>query len=472
MSDSIHKNKKILIVTDAWYPQVNGVVRTLTHTRDELILKGHDVTMLTPEGFRTIPCPTYPEIRLALFPASKVAKFIRQISPEIIHIATEGPLGLAARNFCLRNGLHFTTGYHTRFPEYVHSRFRLPLSVSYLFLKWFHKNAQAVMAPTQKVISDLGDHGIGHAVLWPRGVDLELFSPPKSRRKNKTPILLYVGRVAVEKNLEAFLKLNIDAEKWIVGDGPARPALEKAYPDTIFHGMKPKEDLPEYYGKADIFVFPSQTDTFGLVLLEAMACGLPVAAYPVTGPIDVIGSSDAGVLDNDLGVAVKQALKIDRRHARSHAEGFSWSHATNIFEGHLVLAQKDDEYSPASNPYKNNTGLLRAANALKHSLGGLRFALHEESAFRQELFLAIILITFAIWLPASPIETLIMIGSVIFVLIIELVNSSVESAIDRISYEKHGLSKRAKDYGSAAVFLALIWCAIVYLVMIYQYYFS
>ena len=465
------KNKTVLIVTDAWLPQVNGVVRTLHHTRDELIRKGYNVVMLTPEGFRTFPCPTYPEIRLSLFPASKVAKIIRTLAPDIIHIATEGPLGLSARNFCSRNKMCFTTGYHTRFPEYIQSRFRLPLKLSYVFLRWFHKKSQAVMAPTHKVISDLNEYGINHAVLWPRGVDLELFAPPKLKKKNRKPILLYVGRLAVEKNLEAFLSIDIDAEKWIVGDGPARPSLEKAFPDAVFHGMKPKEELAEYYGKADVFVFPSKTDTFGLVLLEAMACGLPAAAYPVTGPIDVIGSSGAGALDNDLHTAITKALKISRKKTRAYAEKFSWSHATDIFESHLVLSGQQDEYSVANNPYKSNSGIYRAIIALKHSIDGLRFAIHEESAFRQELLLALILIPLAIWLPASETQKALMIGSVILVLIIELVNSSIEAAVDRISYEKHGLSKRAKDYGSAAVFLSLLMCSMIYIYVMFKIYF-
>lgn len=461
------KSKKhILIVTDAWYPQVNGVVRTLTYTREELTARGHQVTMLTPEGYRTIPCPTYPEIRLALFPASRVAQHIREYSPDVIHVATEGPLGLAARNFCLRNGLDFTTAYHTRFPEYIHSRIRLPLSISYRFVRWFHQPAQAVMAPTRKVISDLSAWRVGNPVLWPRGVDLNLFFPPLKRKKNKKPVLLYVGRVAVEKNIEAFLKLDIDAEKWVVGDGPARVHLEKAFPEAVFFGMKSKEELPDYYGKADLFVFPSKTDTFGLVLLEAMACGLPVAAFPVSGPIDVIGDSPAGALDDDLSQAVLRGLKIKRSDARDYAQNFSWSKATDIFESYLVQRQQPNTYTVLTNPYKDNTGVMRAISAYRNSQDGLRFALNEESAFRQELLLALVLIPLALWLPANLSQTLLMIGAVVLVLIVELLNSSVEAAIDRISYEKHGLSKRAKDYGSAAVFIALVWCLSVYAAVI------
>lgn len=456
----------IMIVTDAWFPQVNGVVRTLTHTRDELIARGHQVTMLTPEFFRTFPCPTYPEIRLSLFPASQVSQFIRKHAPAVIHIATEGPLGLAARNFCLRNGLHFTTAYHTRFPEYIHSRIRLPLRISYGFIRWFHQPSQTVMAPTPQVMSDLEYWRVNNSAIWPRGVDLELFAPPKSAPGNKKPVLLYVGRVSVEKNIEAFLELKLDAEKWVVGDGPALATLKKAYPDAIFHGVKPKEDLPAYYGKADVFVFPSKTDTFGLVLLEAMACGLPVAAYPVTGPIDVVGTSAAGALDDDLEIAVTKALSLSRADARAHAESFSWSKATDIFEGFLVERSGADEYSALTNPHKDNAGVTRALRALVNSYAGLRFALNEESAFRQELLLALVLVPLALWLPASAAETLLMIGAVVLILITELLNSSVEAAIDRISYEHHGLSKRAKDYGSAAVLLSLVLCAIIYITVI------
>lgn len=461
---------RLMIVTDAWYPQINGVVRTLTHTRDELIKKGFDVVMLTPEGFKTFPCPTYPEIRLSLFPSSQVARTIRSASPDMIHIATEGPLGLAARNFCVRNELKFTTAYHTRFPEYIHSRIKLPLFLSYLMIRWFHKPSQAVMAPTQTVVSDLQEWGFSNAVLWSRGVDLDLFSPQKSRKKNKHPILLYVGRVSVEKNLAAFLKLDSNAVKWVVGDGPAMASLKKEFPDVVFHGAKPKEELVAYYQKADVFVFPSKTDTFGLVLLEAMACGLPVAAYPVTGPIDVVGDSKAGALHDNLELAVEKAMTLSRADTRAYAENFSWENATTTFEGFLKNAQVEDEYSSFSNPYKVNTGARRAIKALANSLSGLRFAVNEESAFRQELVLALILIPLALWLPASIEQTLLMIGSVVLVIIAELLNSSIEAAIDRISFEQHGLSKRAKDYGSAAVFLSLLLSALVYATILYDLY--
>ena len=466
---STSRKSHILIVTDAWYPQVNGVVRTLIHTKNELIAKGHKVTLLTPEGFFTIPCPSYPEIRLALFPATKVANIIRQESPDIIHIATEGTIGLAARNFCLRNNLNFTTAYHTRFPEYIYSRTKIPLGLTYAFIRWFHKPSQNVMAPTQQVILDLNAWRIHNTELWPRGVDLDLFKPPSRRTKNKRPILLYVGRVSIEKNIEAFLKIDIDADKWVVGDGPEMASLKKRFPDVIFHGMKTKEELPEFYGKADVFVFPSKTDTFGLVLLEALACGLPVAAYPVTGAIDVIGASNAGALNDDLKKAVHKALKLSSNVARAHAETFSWRTATDIFEACLIHCHTQDEYSVVTNPHKNNIGVKRAINAFNNSWSGLRFAINEESAFRQEVLLALILLPLAFWLPVSDMYKILMAASVLLVLIIELLNSSIEAAIDRISYEHHGLSKRAKDYGSAAVFLSIVLSALIYLSAIHSY---
>ncbi|NBT42078.1 MAG: glycosyltransferase [Alphaproteobacteria bacterium] len=467
---------KILIVTDAWYPQINGVVRTLTKTYTHLKEMGHEVELITPQSFRTIPCPTYPEIRLSVFPGRRVAKKIKHFQPNAIHIATEGPLGLAARRYAIWSGLRFTTAYHTRFPEYLHSRTRLPLSITYWFLRWFHGASHAVMAPTKTVINDLVKWRIGRPVLWPRGVDLNTFNPDNCESDKgtdeayvtsitrldtaKKPIFIYVGRVAVEKNLSAFLELELPGEKHVVGDGPALQNLKRRFPEAVFHGAKSMEQLPAYYNRADVFVFPSRTDTFGLVLLEAMGCGLPVAAFPVTGPIDVVGNSGAGALNEDLRRACLAALNIDRAVARQHAETFSWQSATTIFESHLINSQSDaHEYHFSQNPYKDNMGITRAIAAAKHSLAGMIFAIREESAFRQELLLAAFLIPLAIWLPASLSEKILMLLSTVLVLVVELLNSSVEAAIDRISFDQHGLSKRAKDYGSAAVMLALLICA-------------
>jgi diacylglycerol kinase/glycosyltransferase involved in cell wall biosynthesis len=454
--------QKILIVTDAWYPQVNGVVRSLTHTRDTLIEMGNDVTMLTPEFFRTVPCPTYPEIRLSLMPGSRVASFIHELVPDIIHIATEGPLGLAARNFCLRHGLQFTTAYHTRFPEYIHSRFRIPLSLTYGFLRWFHRPSAKVMVPTKTVQEDLTHWRVGTPVLWPRGVDLELFRPVIKRKIKGKPIFLYVGRISVEKNIESFLSLDLEGEKWVVGDGPLLEEIKSRFPDAVYFGMKAKEDLPDFYQKADVFVFPSRTDTFGLVLLEAMACGLPVAAYPVTGPVDVVGSSGAGILDDDLEKACLEALNIPRQKVRRYAETFSWQAATTIFAEHLLKTRPTDAYHIIDNPYKNNIGVKRALNAARHSLSGIRFAITEESAFRQELLLGLPLLVLAFLLPVGLLEQMLMVCSVLLVFIVELLNSSIEAAVDRISLSRHDLSRRAKDYGSAAVMMALIFCGVVY----------
>ncbi|HYJ41902.1 MAG TPA: glycosyltransferase family 1 protein [Steroidobacteraceae bacterium] len=327
---------RILIVTDAWEPQVNGVVRTLKTTARELTKMNHEVRFLTPLDFRTLPCPTYPEIRLSLFPQGGVNRLIREFDPDVLHIATEGPLGLAARRFALRNEFPFTTAYHTRFPEYVHARFRLPLSWSYAWLRHFHGPSKGVMAPTQVVVDDLKANGFTNTRLWSRGVDTDVFHPQPSKRLDSTPpIFLYVGRVAVEKNVEAFLELDLPGSKWVVGTGPALERIRTRYPRVNYLGLLDREELAKVYAAADVFVFPSRTDTFGLVLLEAMACGLPVAAYPVTGPRDVIGDSKAGVLHEDLRTACLGALKLDRADALARAGLFTWRAATEQFLGHL-----------------------------------------------------------------------------------------------------------------------------------------
>ncbi|WP_224044976.1 glycosyltransferase family 4 protein, partial [Paraburkholderia unamae] len=282
---------KVMIVTDAWEPQVNGVVRTLKNTTRELIALGHQVDMLTPLEFRTMPCPTYPEIKLSLFPKRHLRERVSAFGPDAIHIATEGPLGLAARRYAIDHDLPFTTAYHTRFPEYVQARFGIPLAATYRFLRWFHKPSLAVMAPTPVVKTDLEKFGFTNVVLWTRGVDLDIFRPMESKVLNTArPIFLYVGRVAVEKNVEAFLKLDLPGSKWVCGEGPALAELKSRYPQANYLGVLNQPELAKVYAAADVFVFPSRTDTFGLVLLEALACGTPVAAYPVTGPIDVLGT--------------------------------------------------------------------------------------------------------------------------------------------------------------------------------------
>lgn len=315
---------------------MNGVVRTLKSTRAELRAMGHEVDMLTPLEFRTVACPTYPDIRLSLMPRRRTFQRLRDFDPDAIHIATEGPLGLAARRYAMRYGRAFTTAYHTRFPEYVHARSRIPLSFTYAFLRWFHKPSRSIMAPTPIVKADLEAHEFTNVKLWTRGVDHGIFRPQESDRlASEPPIFLYVGRVAVEKNIEAFLELDLPGSKWVVGAGPAMQGLCRRFPQVNYLGVLEQHDLAQVYAAADVFVFPSRTDTFGLVLLEAMACGLPVAAYPVTGPVDVIGQSRAGSLDEDLRTACLQALRLDRKEVAAHAQRFSWRAATEQFLSHL-----------------------------------------------------------------------------------------------------------------------------------------
>jgi glycosyltransferase involved in cell wall biosynthesis len=327
---------RILIVSDAWAPQVNGVVVTLRNTIRELERLGHEIFAITPDSFQTMPCPTYPEIRLSLFPARRVAKLIEEADPEAVHIATEGPLGLAARKHCLRTGRPFTTAYHTQFPEYVHARSRLPVDVTYRWMRWFHGPSKALMVATPDIRKRLAHRGFSNLAMWSRGVDTELFRPlARTDEPEVRPVFLYAGRVAVEKNIEAFLALDLPGSKWVVGDGPARAELERRFPAAQFFGMQHGEDLARYFARADAFVFPSRTDTFGLVMLEAMACGTPVAAYPVTGPIDVVKPGVSGVLDADLRVAALAALHLRRDAVRDHALASSWGLATAQFVGNL-----------------------------------------------------------------------------------------------------------------------------------------
>jgi glycosyltransferase involved in cell wall biosynthesis len=327
---------KIMIVTDAWSPQVNGVVTTLGKIGEGLKRLSHEVQFVTPQMFRSIPCPTYPEIRLSLLPYSGISREMERFKPDAIHIATEGPLGMAARRYCLKRKLPFTSAFHTRFAEYVHARIRFPIDLTYRWLRNFHAPSQALMVPTPSVQRELQNRGFSNTVAWTRGVDTRTFVPgARDALAGRRPIFLYVGRVAVEKNIEAFLKLDLPGTKWVVGEGPLRAQLESRYPDVSFAGIKTPAELASYYSAADVFVFPSLTDTFGLVLLEALACGTPVAAFPVLGPIDVIGNSGVGVLHEDLGVACMRALEISRRKARSYAEQFSWQVSINQFLGHL-----------------------------------------------------------------------------------------------------------------------------------------
>ena len=337
---------RILIVSDAWHPQVNGVVRTLAALVRELEAAGKEVALVTPEQFRTLPCPTYPEIRLSLFPGRQVAKMIEANQPCAIHIATEGPLGWAARNYCLKRKLPYTTAYHTRFPEYVRARFGLPLAVSYAVVRRFHSAAQTMMVATRTVEDELRARGFDKINRWTRGVDTTLFRPNLAKVYDlPRPIFLYVGRLAVEKNIEAFLKLDLPGSKVAVGDGPQAEDLKRRFPEVLFPGAKTGEDLAAHYADADVFVFPSRTDTFGLVLLEAMACGLPVAAYPVAGPLDVLGDAPVGCLDHDLGKAALHALDMGREACRTYAESFSWAESARQFLNNLAPV-KETAWTP------------------------------------------------------------------------------------------------------------------------------
>ncbi len=345
---------KIMIVSDAWLPQVNGVVRTLMTTREQLERIGHDVRVVSPDMFRTFPCPTYPEIRLAWLPGKKIRQLIEDYDPDCLHIATEGPLGWSARKVALLTGRAFTTAFHTRFPEYVKARSGIPLAFTYAILRRFHAPSKGVMVATDSISRDLRHYGIAHLKRWSRGVDFARFNthtrvlgqsltvldPIGGQPAVKRPVFLFAGRVAVEKNIEAFLKLDLPGEKWVAGDGPQKKQLAAKYPDVRWLGMLDSATLSLAYQQADVFVFPSLTDTFGLVLLEAMACGLPVAAFPVAGPKDVIGDSGAGALDFDLRAACLAAMNIPRQKVLAHARMFTWENATAQFLNNLQIIGK------------------------------------------------------------------------------------------------------------------------------------
>ena len=337
---------RILIVTDAWTPQVNGVVRTLQATIAELRAAGHDVGVISPDLFRSIPCPTYSEIRLAFAGRRAVGRRIRAFAPQAIHISTEGPLGLAARRWCLKNNFPFTTAYHTRFPEYVAAR--LPVSPEFVwrFIRWFHRPAQHIMVATRSLAQELADQGLTQTMMWERGVDHALFRHDRAALPAfdglQRPIQLYVGRVAVEKNIGAFLATGRPGTKVIVGEGPALTELQAQYPDALFLGKLGGEALASAYSGADVFVFPSRTDTFGLVIIEAMSCGTPVAAYPVPGPADIVRDG-AGVLDEDLGRAIDTALACSRADAEALGARYSWASCTAQFAKALTFVPAEVE---------------------------------------------------------------------------------------------------------------------------------
>lgn len=324
--------KRILIVSDAWTPQVNGVVRTLQAVSRELCAMGHVVEVVGPDRFTAMPCPSYPEIRLALFPRRRLGMMIAAFAPDFLHVATEGPLGQAARGWAMRNQVRFTTAFHTRFAEYLHARTRIPLRLSYAWLRRFHAASSGTMVATESLRQDLMARGFTNIRAWSRGVDLGLFRPqPRESFDLPPPIFLYVGRIAVEKNIGAFLALDLPGSKVVVGDGPQLPALRRHFPSATFLGPRYGADLARAYAGADVFVFPSRTDTFGLVLLEALACGTPVAAYPVTGPLDVLTAPHTGAMADDLRTAVLGALGADRAACRAHAEQFSWRASARAF---------------------------------------------------------------------------------------------------------------------------------------------
>ena len=338
---------RILVATDAWHPQVNGVVRSLTMMAEAARTFGVEVSFLTPQSFPTFAMPSYRDLRLALPGPIKIARLIAAIRPDSIHIATEGPIGVSVRRYCRKRGLPFTTSFHTRFPEYISARLPIPESWIWAALRVFHGPSQAVMAATPALANELRGRGFRNVVLWPRGVDAGLFHPRAIDLDLPRPVFLCVGRVAVEKNLEAFLDLDLPGTKVIVGDGPALTALTRKYPQAVFLGARQGEALAEIYAAADVFVFPSKTDTFGLVLLEALASGLPVAAFPVTGPRDVIGGAPVGALYDDLQAACLDALQISKQACLDFAARHTWEASARAFVDNIGNAHSIDSEGEA-----------------------------------------------------------------------------------------------------------------------------
>jgi glycosyltransferase involved in cell wall biosynthesis len=335
---------RILLATDAWEPQVNGVVRTLTRTIAECRAMGHEVDVVSPDQFKTFPLPTYPEIKLAMGAYEPVQDRFKSFEPEAIHIATEGPIGLAARRICMDWKLPFTTSYHTKFPEYVSARLPLPLSAGYAYMRWFHRPSGRLMVATPSMRDELAKHGFRNISPWSRGVDTTIFRPVQPGDEDvyaglERPIWLSVGRVAVEKNIESFLALDLPGTKVVVGDGPLREELTVRHPNVVFRGPRFGDDLVAHFAGADVFVFPSLTDTFGLVILEAMATGTPVAAFPAPGPVDILPDSNAGVLATSTTEGLREAclacLDLDRTVVRGFAERFSWRACAEEFVRNL-----------------------------------------------------------------------------------------------------------------------------------------
>ncbi len=353
---------RILIATDAWQPQVNGVVRTLTTTVGELTKLGHTVTVVGPDRFRTLPMPSYPEIRVALLPRRQLGRIMDEVAPDAVHIPVEGPIGLAARRICIRRKWPFSTSYHTRAGLYFERKFAIPGRLIVRLQRRFHNAASAFMVQTDSLERELRAEGFHNIRRWSRGVDAELFRPyPRDGFLDlPRPIFLYVGRVSSEKNLESFLDLDLPGSKLIVGGGPQLEAFRARYPTVTFAGYRSGEELSRYYSASDVFVFPSRFETFGLVLLEALACGLPVAAYPVHGPRDVIGSAPVGALDEDLRSAALKALAIPRERCRAYAMQFSWRRSAEQFLENLVPLPSSAYMAPA----QRGTAALRPAASL------------------------------------------------------------------------------------------------------------
>lgn len=335
---------KIAIVTDAWPPQISGVVTTLTETIRQLDKLGHELLVLHPGCFHpSFPCPTYPQIRLAIKPGKKLRQMLEAFCPDAIHIVTEGPVGLSGRRYCVRNRLNFTTSFTTRFDEYIQMRFRIPSSWIFALLRWFHSAASRVLISSIPLKEELDSRGFHHTVLWPRGVDAQRFRMHgKSFLSAPRPIFMYVGRVAVEKNIEDFLKLRLPGTKYVVGDGPELDRLRSDYPEVQFVGAKTGMELARHFAAADVFVFPSRTDTFGVVMLEALASGVPVAAYPVRGPVDIVTNGETGFLDDDLEKAALQALALDPDRCRQFALRFSWPNSAKYFIKNLVMVKPSE----------------------------------------------------------------------------------------------------------------------------------
>ncbi|HSN17501.1 MAG TPA: glycosyltransferase family 1 protein [Gammaproteobacteria bacterium] len=336
---------KIAIVIDTWLPEINGVVTTMHKVVEELKGLGHEPQVLShADGFKTLPMPGYSSIRLALFPQRRVNEWLDQVQPDAIHISTEGPLGSAARRYCIKQGLQFTTCYHTKFPEYVSARMPIPLSVGYAWIRGFHSKAARLMVSTPSLMRELEGRGFKNLVHWGKGVDTQLFRVrDRGHLKDGRPIFMYLGRVAIEKNIDAFLKLDLPGSMYVVGDGPDLEKLRKEYPKVTFTGFRRGEELASTLAAADVLVFPSRTDTFGLVLLEAMACGVPVAAFPVTGPVDVVTQGITGFCDEDLHKAAVACLELDGEDCRTYAEKFGWKTAAEEFLRNMVPAREASE---------------------------------------------------------------------------------------------------------------------------------